>query len=376
MARASNKIGLCCIVKNESKVIERALKSALPIIDYALIVDTGSTDGTQKIISKFLEKHSIEFEVIEEPWKDFAHNRTSALRHLRKRKDVKYGITLDADEIFEVPEDFNKKQFLKNLKHDAYRVPCEFGNTEYFRYLIFRNSTDWIYKGVVHEFLECESKVASIGDNRDIKVKVFTDGNRSKDRDKYKKDAKILSEALEKEQDPFMKARYTFYTAQSYKDCGNNEKAIEYYFKRGELGYWSQEIFESYYSIAKIKRSMGAPMHEIIDGCLLAFRSTENRLESIYEIVNLCRLSESYRLGYEIGKNYLSFPVPEDSLFLNPDVYQWKFDDEVSICAYWAGHYDHSLELCQKVLASPFLPEGERERVKGNLKFAEDAISP
>ena len=91
MARASNKIGLCCIVKNESKVIERALKSALPIIDYALIVDTGSTDGTQKIISKFLEKHSIEFEVIEEPWKDFAHNRTSALKHLRKRKDVKYG---------------------------------------------------------------------------------------------------------------------------------------------------------------------------------------------------------------------------------------------------------------------------------------------
>jgi len=81
-------------------------------------------------------------------------------------------------------------------------------------------------------------------------------------------------------------------------------------------------------------------------------------------------------VGYEIGKNYLNFPVPEDSLFLSPDVYQWRFDDEVSICAYWAGHYNHSLELCQKVLASPFLSEGERERVKGNLKFAEDAISP
>ena len=54
---------------------------------------------------------------------------------------------------------------------------------------------------------------------------------------------------------------------------------------------------------------MGAPMHEIIDGCLLAFRSTENRLEPIYEIVNLCRLSESYRLGYEIGKKKL-FKLP------------------------------------------------------------------
>ena len=103
---------------------------------------------------------------------------------------------------------------------------------------------------------------------------------------------------------------------------------------------------------------MGAPMHEIIDGCLLAFRSTENRLEPIYEIVNLCRLSESYRLGYEIGKNYLNFPVPEDSLFLNPDVYQWKFDDEVSICAYWTGHYNHLSYA--KSFSLPLLPEGER----------------
>ena len=246
----------------------------------------------------------------------------------------------------------------------------------YHRYLIFRNNTDWAYKGVVHEFLDCEAKPASIGDNFDIKLKVFTDGNRSKDKDKYKKDAEILRKALEEEEDPFMKSRYTFYTAQSYKDCGNNEKAIEHYSKRASLGYWPQEIFESYYNIAKIKRSMDASVEEVVEDCLLAFKVTENRLEAIHEIVNLYRLSERYRIGYEIGKNYLDFEIPKDSLFLRPDVYQWRFDDEVSICAYWSGHYRHSLELCEKVLASPFLPEGEKERVKANLKFAEDAISP
>ena len=109
---------------------------------------------------------------------------------------------------------------------------------------------------------------------------------------------------------------------------------------------------------------------------MLAFKSTENRLEAIHEIVNLYRLSERYRAGYEIGKNYLDFEIPKDSLFLRPDIYQWRFDDEVSVCAYWAGHYKHSLKLCKKVLASPFLPEREKERVKANLKFAEDAIPP
>ena len=81
MSKSPPKIGLCCIVKDESKVIERALKSALPLIDYALIVDTGSTDGTQEIMKKFLSKHKVPHDIIEENWENFAHNRTSALRH-------------------------------------------------------------------------------------------------------------------------------------------------------------------------------------------------------------------------------------------------------------------------------------------------------
>ena len=66
MSKLLPKIGLCCIVKDESKVIERALKSVLPIIDYAVIVDTGSTDGTQEIIKKFLSKHQVPHDLIEE----------------------------------------------------------------------------------------------------------------------------------------------------------------------------------------------------------------------------------------------------------------------------------------------------------------------
>jgi glycosyltransferase involved in cell wall biosynthesis len=44
------KIILCMIVKNESKIIERIIKSVLQIVDEISICDTGSTDNTVEII--------------------------------------------------------------------------------------------------------------------------------------------------------------------------------------------------------------------------------------------------------------------------------------------------------------------------------------
>ena len=46
-------IYLNMIVKNESKIIERLLKSVLPIIDTYCICDTGSDDNTVEIINEF-----------------------------------------------------------------------------------------------------------------------------------------------------------------------------------------------------------------------------------------------------------------------------------------------------------------------------------
>jgi glycosyltransferase involved in cell wall biosynthesis len=44
----AKSVCLNMIVKNESKVIERCLRSVKGCIDYWVIVDTGSTDDTQK----------------------------------------------------------------------------------------------------------------------------------------------------------------------------------------------------------------------------------------------------------------------------------------------------------------------------------------
>src|SRR5271165_5450892 len=100
-------IGLCMIVKNETKIIRRCLQSTLPLVDYILVVDTGSTDGTQQIIRDFLTEHKVKGEVIEEPWRDFAYNRSFALARLREVEGVDYAMIIDADDTLEIDAGFD-----------------------------------------------------------------------------------------------------------------------------------------------------------------------------------------------------------------------------------------------------------------------------
>ena len=53
------KVTLCMIVKNESHIIRDCLESVSKTIDRYDITDTGSDDGTQKIIKDFFEEKGI-----------------------------------------------------------------------------------------------------------------------------------------------------------------------------------------------------------------------------------------------------------------------------------------------------------------------------
>ncbi len=85
----------------------QCLTSVLPLVDYILVVDTGSTDGTQQMIRDFLTEHDVKGAVIDEPWRDFAYNRSFALERLREVEDVDYAMIIDADDTLELDAGFD-----------------------------------------------------------------------------------------------------------------------------------------------------------------------------------------------------------------------------------------------------------------------------
>src|SRR6267154_581520 len=104
---------LCMIVKNESHVIRRCLRSVKPYIDSYSISDTGSTDDTMEIIRE--ELADIPGVLTSDAWQDFGTNRQLSL----ERAVGDYVFFIDADEIFEYDED------VLNLapEYDAFEVP-------------------------------------------------------------------------------------------------------------------------------------------------------------------------------------------------------------------------------------------------------------
>ena len=235
---AARTIGLCMIVKNETKVICKCLKSVLPLVDYVLVVDTGSTDGTQQMIRDFLTEHNVKGAVIDEPWRDFAYNRSFALERLREVEDVDYAMIIDADDTLELDAGFDPGAFKAQMTHDLYDVPVRHGGIAHYRPQIFSNRLPFSFKGVVHEYLEAPPGQLSRETVKGFAIRASTGGARSENPRKYQDDAAALERALASETDPFLISRYTFYLAQSYKDCGEREKALENYLKRAELGYW------------------------------------------------------------------------------------------------------------------------------------------
>ena len=135
----NKKIGLCMIVKNESKIIERCLNSVKPLIDYVCIVDTGSTDDTIDVINNWMKSNDIEGQVIFEPWQNFAYNRSFAMEKIREKKYIEYVLMIDADEILTYEEGLDFSKIKENLSFDLYNMNCKLGGVEYLRTSITKN---------------------------------------------------------------------------------------------------------------------------------------------------------------------------------------------------------------------------------------------
>jgi glycosyltransferase involved in cell wall biosynthesis len=358
-------ICLCMIVKNEAPVIRRCLDSVRPIIDHWIVVDTGSTDGTQDIVRAHLR--DLPGTLYERPWRDFATNRSEALALARPNGN--YTLVIDADDELEIPENFA----MPDLDADSYTLDIELGSIRYRRPQLIKNTLPWRYEGVLHEYLACEN--AATSSHLPLLLRINHDGARRRDPRTYRRDAELLEKALETETDPFRIARHTFYLAQSYRDCGESEKALAAYLRRAELGFWKDEIFISLYMAAQMKEKLGHAAEVVLDLYRRATEASPLRAEASYRASRLCRLRNDYARGYEIAKQAIDLTAPADGLFVEGWIYDYGILDEFAVNAYWAGHYRDCLDAVLRALARGKVPPAEQQRFVANARFALEKMS-
>jgi GR25 family glycosyltransferase involved in LPS biosynthesis/tetratricopeptide (TPR) repeat protein len=366
------------IVKNEAHIITETFDNILKYIPltFWVISDTGSTDGTQQLIKDYFKSKNIDGELFQDEWHDFGYNRTLALKHANKKTD--YLFIFDADDSihgdFILPEShlFNKNMY--NLKFGGDRV-------SYIRPLLINNNLEWKFNGVLHEFLTCvTNSVEGVLLDGNYYIESGRKGSRSKDPEKYKKDAEILKRAyyvdLEKP-DKGLYNRYAFYCAQSYKDCGMVDDAIEWYkMVADKINTWVQERYYSCFVLGDLyarKNDFENSIRYLTKSIIF----DNERIEGVALACEHLLQRDMHLLCCSLGEQYLGHMTPPvDKLFLFEPFYLNHVEYSCSIAGFHCGKLELGYQCCKKIIITRCIDNIDKYiKTCINLVFYKDQLN-
>jgi glycosyltransferase involved in cell wall biosynthesis len=359
------KLCLNMIVKNEAARIVRALDSAAQFIDCYAITDTGSTDDTPKVIKEYFAAHNIPGHVQHAPFKDWSQARNAALigaRSMIPRFGWDYALLMDADMELRV-KDFDK--FSKSLETGAlaYDMEQRAGSLHYGNRRLVSAKAKGLYKGVTHEYLDVET-----GGLIPAEAAYFDDHADGSNRpEKYKRDIELLLGGLDKEPD---NSRYYYYLAQSYRDAGEIEKAMEWYRKRVAAGGWAEEQWSAQVNLATCYKDKG-DQDGFVREMLVAYNMRPTRAEALYDLARHFRMKDDQQsiaaLFAEVG---MSIPRTNDLLFVNDMVYASGLKEEFAITGFYnPAKRMKAFQVCSDLSIQPGPYDGPRNSARSNLYF-------
>jgi glycosyltransferase involved in cell wall biosynthesis len=347
------RLVLSMIVRNESRVIDRCLDSALSIAQGFVISDTGSTDDTKERIALAGKRHEVPGIVVTDPWKNFGWNRTRAANATRrwvKEKswdlDHTYMLLLDADMVLRVLPSF-KRQALSAV---YYQIEQRSPSLSWLNTRLCRLSHNWEAIGVTHEYW---APAPNASPERLDSLYIEDVGDGGAKGDKTARDIRLLTDGLKAEPD---NVRYYFYLAQSYFDVGNYAAALPLYEERRRRGGWADECWYSLFKMGLCELRLG---HDREGTRLLhqAFEERPGRAESVAHLARFYRERGSNNLAVLFAREALRIPVSTESLFVETTAHLEMPLEDLGISAYYTPHKDEGRLACAKLLSLP----GSRE---------------
>ena len=336
-------ICLNMIVKNEAHIIAGTLENIVKHIPikYWVISDTGSTDETKEIIRDFFQKKQIPGELVEHEWRDFAYNRTKALECAFQKTDYLF--------IFDADDSIEGTITLPPLKEDRYmfRFGKEFS---YERPLLVTNRKKWFFTGVLHEYLDTTEPRSTVSYKGDYSVISGRGGSRSKDPEKYYKDAIVLRDAYAVEPRADLKARYAFYCGQSFMDANKVDEAIEWYKVCESAAGWDQERYYSCLQLGELFRRKGE-LFQMQHYWSKTCQYDPERIEGIVMLMEELKKQDNHVLANAMYHKWKDYKHDlQNKLFIRNFCYDYELEYLNSISAYYAKDLETAYLCCKKVI--------------------------
>ena len=222
-----SKIVMTAMFRNEASVMQKMLESCYKHIDFWVVQDNGSTDGTDNIVKDFFAEKKIPgyYYQVEEGWVGFGWNRDHLIQVCQS---IDHGcdwiLKMDCDETLEVDDDFDWSLLDDKTQH-SFHIPAVQNGCVYYRAWMWNARMPWRFNhDPCHETSYCD--IEGIGEqfNRfDLPLsfrQIGTTGGQSWTvPTKFISDALILEEKMIRENTMLTDAYHFWYIGKSYNDA-------------------------------------------------------------------------------------------------------------------------------------------------------------
>ncbi|WP_113672571.1 glycosyltransferase [Vallitalea guaymasensis] len=375
------KISLCMIVKNEEKHITKCLSSVKDYVDEIVIIDTGSTDSSKEIASRYTDR------IYDFKWcNDFAKARNFSL----SKATNDWVLILDADECV---TNFNKKA-IEQIMYSNDKIVGRLKRVNLFedgnivkKYIervnrLF-NKEYFQYEGIIHE--QIISKNLNSYRIKPINIEVLHNGYMDevvKNTNKLDRNIELLKKAIkEHPQDPYLfyQMGKSYFMGKKYKvACKSFKDAID---RCKDFRFeYTEDLIESYgYSLLKCEKYQEAldlekykiyygksPDYYFVMGLIYMNNA---KFEKAINTFNKCISDKegkieginSYQPNYNIGVIYEVLGLKQEAIKFYQRC-EGFLDSRQRICSIEQSEYE---KICEKqTYVKKLIQEGELDEAE------------
>lgn len=338
-------IALCGIVKNEMRDLPKMLKSAIGAHDRLILIDTGSTDGTEKMCREVFTEANDE----EGRLNDFSKARNHYLDIADKEAD--WVFVLDADDELKTPEAIRRASYRQDF--DAYALWIEDSGARWTTHRMWRTNMGIRYEGRCHEYPIKSDNVRDVVISDSLIVHHGEpSGNQE---DSNARNQRILQLEWQEKPTP----RCAFYLANTYRDASQWKDAAYWYGQRIAMGqhFRDEWLFAHLYCGRALR---AASQIDLAMQCLQAARLEQpDWCEFTLELASIAYDQKRYVDAINIAMQCVNQPIPTTNLWRERNAYTDQPARLISWCHEHNGDYINALAWSDLVVGMLTRPDDQ-----------------